>query len=82
MRKILAFSALALASCGGNAPTSDNAVREESTSTEVTAVNDVTAIDAATADAQNMAADVDYNLDENGGNADAASNNNSSSTGN
>ncbi len=74
MRKTIILTAFALASCGSNAPTNTAAVSDESDSAEVTAVNDTTAIDAATGEAANMAADVNYSLneesaDENAGNS-------------
>ena len=62
MRKIMILGALALASCSGNAPTNNSAVSDEAAGGEVTAVNDTTAIDAATGQAANMAADVNYTV--------------------
>ena len=53
-------AALALASCGGNDTTQEGAAGEENVASEVVSTNDVTAIDAATGEAANMAADVDY----------------------
>lgn len=53
-------AALSLASCGGNDTAQEGATGEENVASEVVATNDVTAIDAATGEAANMAADVDY----------------------
>jgi hypothetical protein len=64
MRKLILFSALALASCGGAQQANNAAVSEESGAGDVTAVNDTTAIDAATGQAANMAADVNYTFNE------------------
>ena len=64
MRKFLAFGVLLAAACSGNSTGNNNAVGSESDSSEVTAVNDTTAIDAATGQAANMAADVNYTLNE------------------
>ncbi len=77
MRLVLSLGALALASCGGNAPTNNSAVTEESDATEVTAVNDVTAIDAATGEAAEMAADVNYTFNEEAANDSSAAAENS-----
>jgi hypothetical protein len=65
MRRLIVAGALLLASCGGNKAADNTAVAEGSDSGEVSAVNDTTAIDAATGDAANMAADVNYTLDDN-----------------
>lgn len=64
MRKLILFSALALASCGGSQQANNAAVSEDSGAGDVTAVNDTTAIDAATGEAANMAADVNYTFNE------------------
>ena len=53
-------AALFLASCGGNDTAQEGSADEENVASEVVATNDVTAIDAATGEAANMAADVDY----------------------
>ena len=72
-------AALSLASCGGNDTAQEGASGEENVASEVVATNDVTAIDAATGEAANMAADVDYmpepldNAAENGASANSAS---------
>ena len=59
---LLAVAALGLASCGNNDQTDKNANVDESLSAENIVSNDVTAIDAVTGDAANMAADVDINF--------------------
>jgi hypothetical protein len=64
MRKFLAFGALFLAACSGNSATNNAAVSGESDSSGVTALNDTTAIDAATGQAANMAADDNYTFNE------------------
>ena len=64
MRAILVFGALLLASCGGNAPTNNSAVAEIGESADSTLANDTTAIDAATGEAADMAADVTYTFNE------------------
>jgi hypothetical protein len=69
----------ALASCGTDRPADDQRVVETQDSPEFTAANDVTAIDAATGEAANMAADVEFTANATGnatGNeADNAGNN-------
>jgi len=60
--------ALALAACGNNDQTDKTQNYDENLTAENIVSNDVTAIDAVTGDAANMAADVDTNygnLDEN-----------------
>jgi len=64
MRKLILFSALALASCGGSQQANNAAVSEDGGAGDVTAVNDTTAIDAATGEAANMAADVNYTFND------------------
>jgi len=64
MRKLVLLGALALAACGGNQQANNAAVSDESGAGDVTAVNDTTAIDAATGEAANMAADVNYTFNE------------------
>jgi hypothetical protein len=56
--------ALALAACGSNQQANNAAVSDESGAGDITAVNDTTAIDAATGEAANMAADVNYTFNE------------------
>jgi hypothetical protein len=67
MRVLILFAgaSLALTACGKNdqADTSQNA-GDNLTADKIVA-NDVTAIDAVTGDASNMAADVDYNAEDN-----------------
>jgi hypothetical protein len=53
-------AALALAGCGGGDQSAENAGASSELSAENFVVNDITAIDAVTADAANMAADVNY----------------------
>ena len=65
MRMLIVDGALALAACSGNTPANNSAVTDEGAGGEVTAVNDTTAIDAATGEAANMAADVNYTVDVN-----------------
>ena len=64
MRPLILIAGLALASCGGDDAANTAAVSEESRSAQVTAVNDTTAIDAATGEAADMAADVNYTFDD------------------
>ena len=52
--------ALALGGCGNNDQTDNTQNVDENLTAENIVSNDVTAIDAVTADAANMAADVDY----------------------
>jgi hypothetical protein len=70
MRVPLLFAAaLALSACGNNDQTDNTQNVDENLTAENIVSNDVTAIDAVTGDAANMAADVDLNygnLDENG----------------
>ncbi len=65
MRNVFAFAVFALAACSGNNAANNAAVAGESGDTEVTPLNDTTAIDAATGQAADMAADVNYTIDEN-----------------
>lgn len=69
MRKFLAFGALFVAACSGNSTANNSAVSGESDSAGMTALNDTTAIDAATGQAANMAADVNYTINEEAMNA-------------
>ena len=71
MRTLLltAAAALALAGCKNNDQTDQTQNVDENLSAESIVSNDVTAIDAVTGDAANMAADVDMNfggLEQNG----------------
>lgn len=58
----LAGAALSLASCGNNDQKDNTANVDENLSAENIVSNDVTAIDAVTGEAANMAADVDINF--------------------
>ena len=64
---LIAGAALALGGCGNNDQTDKTQNADENLSAESIVSNDVTAIDAVTGDAANMAADVDMNfgLDQN-----------------
>ena len=64
MGTCMALATLLLASCGGNAPTNNSAVAEIGESADSTLTNDTTAIDAATGEAADMAADVNYTFNE------------------
>src|SRR5437868_15341132 len=67
--------ALGLCACGKNSQTDNNQIAGDNLTAESIISNDVTAIDAVTGDAANMAADADMNfgnLEENG--PEAASN--------
>ena len=73
MRATLVLAAaLALAACSNNDQTDNTQNVDENLTAENIVSNDVTAIDAVTGDAANMAADVDMNfgnLEENAGEA-------------
>jgi hypothetical protein len=56
---MIASAALALAACGSNG-TDGNVAADTAMTAEAITANDVTAIDAVTGHAANMAADVDY----------------------
>ena len=79
MRRLILIAALGLAACGGNESANNAAAAaEEATAAVIGAVNDPTHIDAATGEAANMAADVNYTLNEEAMNAvanNAAGNN-------
>ena len=65
---LIAGAALALGGCGNNDQTDKTQNADENLTAENIVSNDVTAIDAVTGDAANMAADVDMNfggLDQN-----------------
>ena len=66
MRVLILFAgaSLALSACGKNDQDGNSQNAADLTAGSIVA-NDVTAIDAVTGDAANMAADVNYNLDEN-----------------
>jgi hypothetical protein len=66
---LLIAAALALSACGSKDQKDNNQNVDENLTAENIVSNDVTAIDAVTGDAANMAADVDMNfgnLEENG----------------
>jgi hypothetical protein len=78
MRVLMLIAAtFALAACSNNDQADNTQNIDENLSAENIVSNDVTAIDAVTGDAANMAADVDYNdIDnslDNGANAAASS---------
>ena len=58
---LLVAALLGLTACGGNDQTDNTQNVDENLSAESIVSNDVTAIDAVTGDAANMAADVDMN---------------------
>ena len=63
---LVSSAALALAACGNNDQNNNTQNVDENLNAENIVSNDVTAIDAVTGDAANMAADVDYsNLADN-----------------
>ena len=62
---LAAAATLALAACGKNNQVGQNQNDNENMSAESIVANDVTAIDAVTGDAANMAADVNYAETEN-----------------
>lgn len=72
----IGLAALTLGACGGGDSAENRAATEQNVTSEIAATNDVTAIDAATGQAANMAADVDYLPDEMNA---AEANNNSAS---
>jgi uncharacterized lipoprotein len=61
----LVGAALMLAACGNNDQSDNTANVDENLTAENIVSNDVTAIDAVTGDASNMAADVNYAMPEN-----------------
>ena len=65
MRLIIltALAALCLGACGKNAQSDNNQIAGADLTADNIVSNDVTAIDAVTGDAANMAADVDYSAD-------------------
>ena len=68
MRSIILITAaaLALSACGKNDTSENSQNVDQSLGADNIVANDVTAIDAVTGDAANMAADVDYNELDNG----------------
>ena len=78
MRTLILIAALALAACGGNEPANNATAADEMSAADIGPVNDATAIDAATGEAANMAAEVNYTFNEEAMNAvatNAAGNN-------
>lgn len=59
---LLAIAAVAFSGCSRGNPSENNQAAAESLSAQNIVSNDVTAIDAVTGDAANMAADVDMNF--------------------
>ena len=60
---LIAIATVSLAGCGGNDEQANNTVNiDQAVMSDALAANDVTAIDAVTGDAANMAADVDVNF--------------------
>ncbi len=59
---LIASAALALGGCGNNVQKDNSQNADENLTAENIVSNDVTAIDAVTGDAANMAADVDMNF--------------------
>ena len=64
MRNLILLVALGLAACGDTGATNNTAVAEEGEATNFGSGNDATAIDAATGESADMAADVDYTFNE------------------
>lgn len=61
---ILICAALALTACGGKNAAGNSAASEENAASQTIVTNDMTAIDAATGEAANMAPDVNYSFNE------------------
>ena len=57
---LIAFASLTLSACGSKDQSGNAAGADDSLTAESIVANDVTAIDAVTGDAANMAADVDF----------------------
>ena len=71
---LLAGAAIALSACGNKGEADANAAADTGLTADKIAANDITAIDAVTGEAANMAADVDYsNLVMNDGNQSGSS---------
>jgi len=62
--RILICTALVLSACSGKNGADNSAIAEENAADQTIVTNDVTAIDAATGEAANMAPDVNYTLNE------------------
>jgi hypothetical protein len=79
---MVAGAALAVAACGQNAAADNSVNADEELAVQNIIANDTTAIDAVTGDAANMAADVNYtindfdNADDGNASANAATGNN------
>ena len=73
---LIAGAALGLAGCSNNDNKDNNLNVDENLTAESIVSNDVTAIDAVTGDAANMAADVDTNYGDLGTNSSAAASTN------
>ena len=58
------FAALALSACGSKNAADNSAIAEDNATSQTIVTNDVTAIDAATGEAANMAPDVNYTFNE------------------
>jgi len=80
MRKLILLSVLVLAGCGSNAALDNESVADEGSANEIRAANDATAIDAATGEAADMAADVNYTFNEEELNAVASNDSANSAT--
>jgi hypothetical protein len=61
---ILICAVLALGACGGKTAAGNSAATEENAAGQSVVTDDVTAIDAATGEAANMAPDVNYSFNE------------------
>ncbi|MBA2772233.1 MAG: hypothetical protein H0U34_09545 [Sphingomonas sp.] len=70
---LLGAAAIALSACSPEPSAEERAAAEQNVTSQVVATNDTTAIDAATGEAANMAADVDFmpevNLESDGNEA-------------
>ena len=71
---LVAASALALSACGKNGADSSATNVDQVLAGQNVAANDTTAIDAATSDDANMAADMNFTVNESDGSADNAAN--------
>ena len=58
------FAALALSACGSKNAADNSAIAGDNAASQTVVTNDVTAIDAATGEAANMAPDVNYTFNE------------------
>lgn len=62
--RAMIFAALALSACGSKNAADNSALAEDNAASQTVVTNDVTAIDAATGEAANMAPDVNYTFNE------------------